>query len=230
MGAYTCQTTDQYDYDDVLNLSNSLESIWLLLEQSYDIGRKGIQFLELQNITYDKKESPIKFYKKVYHLVMDNLYKKDECFQSIKLEENEKLSPTFLNFIMFYVLEKIDSRLIKQIKEKWGHVLDSNKCLHEMKEIILKGVPDILLKLEQQEEDTSLLSAFNNGSGRFRGNSTRVLGKSFCRLCQTAGEPRRLYTSHNIYACKRWTRKDVEDLREFMRMNPEDFENSDSDE
>ena len=237
--------TDQYDYDDVLNLSNSLESIWLLLEQSYDIGRKGIQFLELQNITYDKKESPIKFYKKIYHLVMDNLYKKDECFQSIKLEENEKLSPTFLNFIMFYVLEKIDSRLIKQIKEKWGHVLDSNKCLHEMKDIILKGVPDILLKLEQQEEDTSVLSAFNNGdknvqrgkfqqrSGKFQGNNKRVSGKSFCRLCQTAGEPRRLYTSHNIYACKRWTKKDVEDLRFMMcemRMDPEDFENSDSDE
>ena len=138
--------TDQYDYDDVLNMSCSLDSIWIMLEQSYDIGRKGIQFLELQNILYDKKESPVKFYKRIYHLVMDNLYKKDEMFKNVKLEENEKLSPTFLNFIMFYVLEKIDPRLVKEVKDKWGHVLDSDKSLHELKDIILKGIPDILLK------------------------------------------------------------------------------------
>ena len=82
-----------------------------MIEQSYDIGRKGIQFLELQKIEYDRSESPVKFYKKIYHLVMDNLYKKDETFNSTNLIENEKLSPTLLNFIMFYVLEKIDSRL-----------------------------------------------------------------------------------------------------------------------
>ena len=73
---------DQYDYDDVLNMSTSLESIWSSLEQTYDIGRKGVQFLELQNITFDKNESPLKFYKRVYHLVMDNLYKKGETQES----------------------------------------------------------------------------------------------------------------------------------------------------
>ena len=36
---------DQYDYDDVLNLSTSLDSIWLMLEVVYDIGRKGVHFL-----------------------------------------------------------------------------------------------------------------------------------------------------------------------------------------
>ena len=235
--------TDQYDYDDVLNMSTSLESVWMMLEQSYDIGRKGIQFLELQNITYDKKESPVKFYERIYHLVMDNLYKKDEVFKTVKQEENEKLSPTFLNFIMFYVLEKIDTRLIKEVKDKWGHVLDSDKSLHELKDIILKGVPDILLKLDQQEDENNILSAFTNNRnksypkkqfprGNFQGGK-RPQGKSFCRLCQTAGEPRRIYTSHSVYSCRRWTKKDVEDLRYMMcemQVNPEDYDSTDSDE
>ena len=56
--------TDQYDFDDVLNLSFSLGSLWILLEQSYDIGRKGVQFLDLHNLSYDKSETPVKFYKK----------------------------------------------------------------------------------------------------------------------------------------------------------------------
>ena len=90
---------DEYDYDDVLNTSTSLDSVWTTLEQTYDIGRKGVQFLELQNIIYDKKESPVKFYKRVYHLVMDNLYKKGEVFNDTPLGDNEKLSPTLLNFI-----------------------------------------------------------------------------------------------------------------------------------
>ena len=225
----------------MLNLSFSLGSLWILLEQSYDIGRKGVQFLDLHNLSYDKSETPVKFYKKIYHLVMDNLYKKDEVFKSETITENEKLSPTFLNFLLFYVLEKIDPRLIKEVKDKWGHILDSNKSLHELKDVILKGVPDILMKLEQSEE-TSQLSAFQSHNRRFnKGQSKsnnfqkgrRVPGRNFCRLCQTAGEPKRLYLNHNISSCRRWTKKDVEDLRFMiceMSVNPEDFDNSDSDE
>ena len=153
---------------------------------------------------------------------MDNLYKKGEVFNDTPLGDNEKLSPTLLNFILFHVLEKIDYRLVKEIKEKWGHLLDSNKSLHEMKDTILKGVPDILLKLEQDAELSALNYSNNkpayrnqgkgNGSYQFR-KGTRVPGKSFCRLCQTAGEPRHMFTSHNMSSCRRWTRRDVEDLR-----------------
>ena len=73
---------------------------------------------------------------------------------------------------MYFVLEKIDSRLIKQIKEKWGHILDSNKSLHEMKDIIFKSIPDILMKLEQDIE----LSAFNNEGLRKQKGHNRGFG------------------------------------------------------
>ena len=38
---------DQYDYDDVMMLSTSLQSIWFMIELVYDIGRKGVHFLSL---------------------------------------------------------------------------------------------------------------------------------------------------------------------------------------
>ena len=233
---------DQYDYDDVLNVSTSLESIWIILEQTYDIGRKGVQFLELQNIHFEKNESPAKFYKKVYHLVMDNLYKRDESFNNSKMESNEKLTPTFLNFIMYYVLERIDSRLVKEVKDKWGHLLDANKSLHEMKDVILKGIPDMLQKLENQDPELSAFTNSNRSFPRYRGRGSgtshykkgnRIQDRNFCRLCQTAGEPRRIYTSHSMSSCRRWTKKDVEDLRHMMvvlEVDPNDYESSDSDE
>ena len=49
---------DQYDFDDVVNTSTSLSSIWAALELTYDIGRKGSHFLDLQNIKY-KKLTPV---------------------------------------------------------------------------------------------------------------------------------------------------------------------------
>ena len=117
---------DQYDSDDVINCLTSIESIWHMLEVTYDIGRKGIHFLELSKIKYVNGEAPIKFYKKIYHHFMDNLFRSADTvhFKNTQLTEDEKLTPSLLNFILFYTLENIDSRLITKVKDKWGHVLD----------------------------------------------------------------------------------------------------------
>ena len=44
---------DQYDYDDVMNESTSLDSILNMIELVYDIGRKSVHFLELSKIKYE---------------------------------------------------------------------------------------------------------------------------------------------------------------------------------
>ena len=66
---------DQYNYNDIMNSSTNLLSIWSMIELVYNIGHKRIHFLELNKIVYEKSESQSKFYKKVYHHFMDNLYK-----------------------------------------------------------------------------------------------------------------------------------------------------------
>ena len=249
---------DQYDYDDVMNESTSLASIWNMIELVYDIGRKGVHFLELAKIKYETGESPAKYYKRIYHHFMDNLYKKNDilAYKStagvpFQMPEDEKLSPTMLNFILYHTIENIDNRLLKKIKDKWGHLLTVDKCLHDYKDAILKAIPDLLTRLDQKEFEASALdtklSAFvprgrNRGrgrqftpGGRGRGqrssNSSQQLqyGRFFCLLCQTAGCPKRVVTSHNISNCDRWSRKDVEDLRVMMcemQVDPNDWDDS----
>ena len=131
---------DQYDFDDVMKCSTSVGSIWEMIELVYDIGRKGVHFLQLGKIKYESGESPVKYYKKIYHHFMDNLYKNGDVleYKGTQMTEDEKLSPTLLNFILYYTIENIDSRLMKKIKDKWGHILDKDKCLHDLKDIILK--------------------------------------------------------------------------------------------
>ena len=228
---------DQYDYNDVITISTSVNSVWMMIELVYDIGRKGVHFLDLAKLKYETGESPVKFYKRVYHHFMDNLYKKDDAlkYKKSKQPEDEKLSPTLLNFILFYTIQSIDTRLMKKIRDKWGHLLDTETCLHDYKDTILKAIPDLLSRLDTKEFEAnaiSTLSAFQNfrgGRGRGRGGQSTSFrrpqarrgggqgnSRLFCRLCQTARSPRHVYTSHNISECDRWTRKDVEDLRVMM--------------
>ena len=84
---------------------------------------------------------------------MDNLYTKNDALQykKAKMQEDEKLSPTLLNFILFYTIQNIDSRLMKKIRDKWGHLLDKDTCLHDLKDIILKAIPDLLSRLDTKE-------------------------------------------------------------------------------
>ena len=245
---------DQYDYDDVMKESNSAQSIWNMIELVYDIGRKGVHFLDLNKIKYEKGEAPAKFYKKIYHHFMDNLYKKNDTltYKNTVMQDDEKLSPTLLNFILYYTIESIDSRLMKKIKDKYGHLLDTDNCLHDKKDTILKAIPDLLNRIDHKEFEAraleTQLSAFGNGRGGFRGRG-RGRGQGgggsrpyqqqqpggrrlFCRLCQASKCPPQVYSSHNVSTCNRWTRKDVEDLRVMMcemQTDPEEWPESEND-
>ena len=229
---------DQYDHEDVMNGSTSVDNIWFIIELVYDIGKKGIHFLELDKIKYVEGESPIKFYKKIYHHIIDNLYKKNDKLKyknDVKMQEDEKLSPTMLNFMLFHVIQSIDSRLMKKVRDKWGHLLDKETCLHDLKDTILKAIPDLLKRMETKEceaKASTQLSAFfprdqrggmrgagqgqarnqRQGQGGGKGRGLRL----FCRLCYAARSPRHVFTGHNVANCSKWTRKDVEDLRVMM--------------
>ena len=241
---------DQYDHDDVVNSSTDLQSIWFMIELVYDIGRKGIHFLELDKLKFEKGDSPIKFYKKIYHHVLDNLYKKEDVlkYKGVKMESDEKVTPTLLNFMLYFTIQSIDQRLMKKIKDKWGHLLDKDTCLHDLKDTILKAIPDLVKRLDTKDfevNSVSQLSAFLprggfRGSGRGRaGGSRQYQGRGrgqssrmFCRVCFSARSPRHIFTNHNVANCPRWTRKDVEDLRVMMcemEVDPELYPDSGTD-
>ena len=240
---------DQYDYDDVMNLSTSVSNVWYMIELVYDIGRKGVHFLDLVKLKYESGESPTKFYKKVYHHFMDNLYKKHETlkYKKSKMPDDEKLSPTLLNFMLYFTIQSIDSRLMKKIRDKWGHLLDKDTCLHDLKDTILKAIPDLLSRIDTKEFEAnsiSQLSAFSRGGrgggrmasqrgrGAQGGNTRRPagrFGRPFCRVCKDAKSPEHVYTSHSVAQCNRWTRRDVEDLRIMMcelKMEPNMYPDS----
>ena len=178
---------------------------------------------------------------------MDNLYKTGDVlkFKNQAMAADEQLSPSLLNFILFFTINSIDSRLMDKNKDKWGHLMDSEVCLFDLKDKILKAIPELLKKLDQKEFEANALSNLTlsgfsgRGRGQSRGRARRGqaqfprAGCLFCRLCQAAKEPRRVFTSHNIKDCRSWSRKDVEDLRIMMcelETYPDQYPESGSDE
>ena len=242
---------DQYDYDDVVNMSTSLEYIWKVLELVYDIGRKGVHFLELRNIQYKAGEVPAKFFKRLYHHFQDNLYKNGDPvkYKNITLTDDEKLSPSMMNFILFFTIHSIDPRLVNKIKDKWGHLLDDTTCLYDLKDTILKAIPEMVQKIDKKEFEANAMHEFGAfgasrgrggrfnqaGRGRFSYNQKSTqrgqISRKFCRMCQAAKCPARVYQSHNISECTRWSKNDVEDLRIMMcemQVDPAEYPSSDS--
>ena len=145
---------------------------------------------------------------------------------------------------------------MKKIKDKWGHLLDQDTCLHDLKDTILKAIPDLLSRIDTKEFEANSVTQLNafygrggNSSGarggRFSGNRGRYQGgnfrqpqnrnqysRKFCRVCQAARCPRSVFTGHNVSECPRWTKKDVEDLRVMMcemKTDPDEFPDSASD-
>ena len=62
-------------------------------------------------------------------------------------------------------------RLMNQIKDKWVHLMDSDVCLFDLQDKILKAIPELLTKPNQKEFKANELSslslvAFPSGRGR----------------------------------------------------------------
>ena len=190
---------------------------------------------------------------------MDNLYRKDDALQykKSKMPVDEKLSPTLLNFMLYYTIQGIDNRLMKKIRDKWGHLLDKDTCLHDLKDTILKAIPDLLTRIDTKEFEANAISQlslfsgssrggrfFNRGhsdrghgdrgrgqAGSFRQPQTRGASRRFqpYRVCKAARSPPRVYNSHSVSDCNRWSKRDVEDLRVMMcemKLDPDMFPDS----
>ena len=175
---------------------------------------------------------------------MDNLLKSGDrvYYKDANLVEDEKVTPSLLNFILYYTLEKIDNRIPANVKDKWGHVLNENKSIHDLKDVILKAVPEILIKLDFKDAELNAFKTTGRRQQNFQANrnksssigqyGSRRGNDKFCRLCQASGCSRRIFTSHNVSECQRWSRKDVQELRVMildMQVDPEEYPESDPD-
>ena len=186
------------EYDDVMMYSTGLPWVWKHLEQVYDIEKKGVHFMKLGQIVFDKTndESHTAFYKRLRSHFQDNLRQQGDIVrwkENFQLLEHEKLSPTMECTIVYWSLKEIDARLPEQVELVYGHLMKDSTTIMDLQPTIFQAIPRLLNEIDVKDagmnavygdvygegDDEIDLAAFGayGGRGNRRGFPTRGRGQ-----------------------------------------------------
>ena len=153
-------------YDDVMQRSTSVEWIWNLIESDYDIQKTGRHFLKIDEISFKKgTESHNAYYKRLRSHFSDNLRKTGEKQKSkndTALTEDEKLSPTLENTIVYMALKDIDPRLPAHVEQIYGHRMDKDTTLFDLQVEIFQALPKLITDLDTKDANLGAIQGYQH--------------------------------------------------------------------
>lgn len=153
--AIIARYSDEGDFDDILEKSNSLEYIFKLHERRYGIQRRGRYFHRIDSIRFDKSSMTDhnKFYNDLRSCFKSNLLKQGDkvIYKNTVMTEDEKISPTTECLLISMALERIDSRLPAEIDRIFGHRMNDGTSLMDLQSEIFSYIPRALETLDRDE-------------------------------------------------------------------------------
>lgn len=148
--------SDEGDFDDIMEKSDSLEWIFQHHERRYGLQRKGRYLFRLDSIRFDKgtMEDYNKFYNDFRSCFKSNLRKQGEKIKykgGSTLSEDERISPTTECLLIQITLERIDSRLPAEIDRVFGYRMDDSTTLIDLQSEIFSYIPRALATLDRED-------------------------------------------------------------------------------
>ena len=160
-----CYKSERYDITD---RSDSLDWCWEFLMNRYDIQARGANILKIADKTFPPGGNYMTFYKEFRLMILDNLRlkgsKADPRIPGDQLAEDEKLSPSFEDIIIIWVLERIDRRLPGKVRKDYEHRLCGDTFLWDLQAVIFQAIPAMLEELAKEDNFASALAATKNRS------------------------------------------------------------------
>ena len=129
--------------------------IKIKLDEDYYTDEKEIHLLDLFDLQYQERASVTGFYDQYRSVVIASLKKKGDIIiwqDSMILDEDEELSPTFEDFILATVLFLMDARLPGHVKEEY-QITGKAKSLMDYRTDILDNVPTFLMRIKNPLPD-----------------------------------------------------------------------------
>ena len=160
-----CYKSERYDITD---RSDSLEWCWEFLLNRYDIQARGANILRIADKTFPPGGNYMTFYKEFRLMILDNLRlkgsKADPRIAGDQLADDEKLSPSFEDIIIIWVLERIDRRLPAKVRKDYEHRLFGDTFLWDLQAVIFQAIPAMLEDLAKEDNFASALAATRSRS------------------------------------------------------------------
>ena len=148
---------------DVVERSDSMAWVWEFLMNHYNIEARGANILKIADKSFPPGGNYMVFYKEFRLMILDNLRlkgnKADPRIAGDKLAADEKLSPSFEDIIIIWVLERIDRRLPAKVRKDYEHRLYGDIFLWDLQAVIFQAIPAMLNELAKEDSFASALAA-----------------------------------------------------------------------
>ena len=108
-------------YAGIVRHATSLEWVYNKVREDYDIQTKGIHFLNIVDLEYNKEtKTPAGFYNEYRTVILNNIGRRNEVIHwnnDRELRADEVIGPLFEDVILMNVLQIIDPRLPKFVRK-----------------------------------------------------------------------------------------------------------------
>lgn len=184
----------------------SLEDVWQKIRMHYGFQATGSHLLSLSDIKMEGDDSPEDLYQRIYSFFDDCLMRATGgiSHHGEPIEEDEFMSPTLENVLVWLWLSLINPRLPSLVHQKYGADL-RNRSLASLKCEISVAIPSLLEEITSAADVQVFRNSIRNNTGgnRFpKSYSDSKPGKKFvkeCCLCKAAGKSS---TNHWLSECR----------------------------
>ena len=195
--------------NQIVRKSTSLDSIWQMIRAHFGFQSSGAHFLDLCDITLGPEERPEDLFQRLTAFFEDNLLQKNGSITHLgeKVAEDEDMSPSLENIIVYLWLSRLHVGLPKLVKQRYGTELRS-RTLASLKPEISQALECLLDELRMSGEPKALRTA-GQPWGRPRQQRPQYNPKSVvtsgsrryksCPLCKAAQRTDSHYLSECTY-------------------------------
>ena len=147
--------------------ATSLDCIWDRLRGYYGFRKTGSRVLELTQFRLEQNESREALWERLYSFVEDILLTKDGGVKhkGVKVEEDERFTPTLLNILVSTWLNTINPALPSLVQQRFSTELRNN-TVFSIRDEISDSIPILLAEMEDRE-------AVISRSGSYQGRSSK---------------------------------------------------------
>ena len=181
-------------YNDLVNRSTSLETIWKRIRKHYSFNRSEANFLKLINIKRESEERYETLFQRIVAHLQDNLLTTDSDIKhdGETVTENEEMTPTCERLAVFLWLTLIDQRLPSYVMRVYSHDLQK-MSLKDLQPQMCDAMDQLLAEINNQEDiqvqySRSSYDNGRSGSSRSRSRTPFSYPKPNGPLQQTSGE------------------------------------------
>lgn len=166
----------QYLSSDIIDLSTSLDSIWISIRKYYGLKKSEVNFIKFLSMTREPNERPQRLFRRLLAHIEDNLLTKDSDLKHDGQSDYEEvITPTIERLVLLRWLELLHPGLPNLIATKMAFDLQKN-TLKDIHDQICEGLEGFLEELLSSDTANIMVNQIDFEDENSAGSVSYVTG------------------------------------------------------